>query len=570
MKVYIIGSNTPVNLGQNNFVAKGGFGSVYATKGLVYKVYTDIKNMIPVEKIKELSRLDNKNIIRPLKVLVNKNDSKVGYTMKEVSGEHMPRMFTNDFWKRENISFDIISKLVQNIKETIDIIHLNHCLIIDGNELNYIVDKKDYTTAYFLDVDSYQTPSYPATAIMPSIRDYKTKGFSTLTDWYSFAVVTFQLFTGVHPFKGKHPKYKKRDFEQRVIDCVSVLNPDTTYAPSVRDFKNIPSNYFDWYNHLFEEGDRIPPPNKLGTIQAIKAQVKVVIKRKGDNFIIDLVKKYDESILYYKKTDDGIDVVKTSDGKQEYIYINNEKYDSSKNVEVAITPKSLSPIFVKIEDGVIKAKSLNKEINVLLLHADDFMVINNIVFLKKGGTLTGVEIKEFNSKIMFMPSTSFNIMPKSSKMFSGLLYQSVLGVPYLVIPYVEDNKIKCAMPQVQELNNMTVIDAKHDKHVVIIIAADNSGNYKRFILRFDHNYTDYDYRIIEEQSLNSINFVVTKSGVVTMINEDGMIEMFLNDPSKDNLKQILDKTVNDSVKLCYLEGRVGFIKDNAVYSLKSK
>ena len=47
-------------------------------------------------------------------------------------------------------------------------------------------------------VDSYQTAHYPATAIMPSVRDWKVPlhDFSELSDWFSFAIVSFQVFLG--------------------------------------------------------------------------------------------------------------------------------------------------------------------------------------------------------------------------------------------------------------------------------------------------------------------------------------------------------------------------------------
>ena len=36
--------------------------------------------------------------------------------------------------------------------------------------------------------------------------DYRRMGgVFDLAHWFAFAVVTFQLFTGIHPYKGKHP-----------------------------------------------------------------------------------------------------------------------------------------------------------------------------------------------------------------------------------------------------------------------------------------------------------------------------------------------------------------------------
>src|SRR4030042_7024396 len=140
----------------------------------------------------------------------------------------------------------MIIHLVENIKKLIYFVHDKNCLIVDGNELNYLVNN-DFITPYMIDVNSWQTPSYNATAIMPSIRDWSTTTFSELTDWFSFAIISFQLFIGVHPFKGTHKKYRRNDFVNRVKDSVSVFNSQVSLPPSARDFNLIPGSYKDWY-----------------------------------------------------------------------------------------------------------------------------------------------------------------------------------------------------------------------------------------------------------------------------------------------------------------------------------
>ena len=61
---------------------------------------------------------------------------------------------------------------------------------------------------------------------MMSIRDPLTpkNGFNKLTDWYSYAIVTFQMYIGIHPFKGIHPDYKPKDLELRMKDGASVFD----------------------------------------------------------------------------------------------------------------------------------------------------------------------------------------------------------------------------------------------------------------------------------------------------------------------------------------------------------
>jgi len=72
----------------------------------------------------------------------------------------------------------------------------------------------NYKTPIFLDVDSYQTPSFHADALMESVRDplIQNNKFTELSDWYSFGIVVFQMYIGIHPFKGRHPNFKKNEW----------------------------------------------------------------------------------------------------------------------------------------------------------------------------------------------------------------------------------------------------------------------------------------------------------------------------------------------------------------------
>ena len=56
MKVVVSGKI--INLTDNDYLAQGGQGSIYIKNGIVYKIYHDIKNLIPESKITELQDLN--------------------------------------------------------------------------------------------------------------------------------------------------------------------------------------------------------------------------------------------------------------------------------------------------------------------------------------------------------------------------------------------------------------------------------------------------------------------------------------------------------------------------------
>jgi len=188
-----------ISLTNKNFLAQGGDGAVYAKGKTAYKIYTDKSKMISADKIKELSSLTKANIIKPENaIFAGKGGKAIGYTMRYVP-KNVPlcRIFTKTFKDKNNITPEMSLDLILNMQETISHIHSKKILVVDLNEMNFLSCKK-FKEIYFIDVDSYQTPSHPATALMESVRDRHMKPgiFTQDTDWFAFAVVSFQVFIG--------------------------------------------------------------------------------------------------------------------------------------------------------------------------------------------------------------------------------------------------------------------------------------------------------------------------------------------------------------------------------------
>ena len=189
-----------IRLNERNFLAEGGEGKLYASKNRVYKIYIDENKVIPQDKINDLSQLDDPAIIRPIDSVFKKSGKRIGFCMKQVNNPiALARTFTSSYWNNHNITPDKMMALIKTMQKTVSFIHAKGFLQVDGNEFNYMVNSA-LTKPYFIDVDSYQTPNYPATAIMPSIRDYTQNQFNQGSDWFSFAIVVFQMMTGIHPF----------------------------------------------------------------------------------------------------------------------------------------------------------------------------------------------------------------------------------------------------------------------------------------------------------------------------------------------------------------------------------
>ena len=559
MQVIVAGNK--VSLTQKDYVTQGGEGKIFQKGSVAYKIYEDLKKMIPIGKIQELSKLDSPNIVRPKEIIYSHKKEIVGFTMEWLGDDNyaLCKMFTNTFRDSNGITNDHVIELVENIKNTIIApIHAQNCLMVDGNEFNYLV-RPDFVTPLFIDVNSYQTQSFPPTAIMPSIRDWKYPNtFTVMSDWFSFAVVSFQLFIGIHPFKGKHKDYKKNDFEKRVKDCVSVFNKDVRLPPPARDFDLIPSDYRDWYFKLFEEGQRIPPPKMPGSTKTI--QVKVILVSSTDNFEISEIREFESDVVYHNET-----ITKT----KEKLYIGAADYKVGNDVEVLFTPFKNEPVLCKIDNGAIQLKALTSNIKVqqINLSCTDKMIVNDALLIKNRGQL--VEI-QFHDSGQIIPSVQqvWNIEEKSSKLFSSIVVQSVLGRAYICIPLPQYKTSSFIIKDIPELDKQQIVDAKHENHVCMFITHEN-GIYNRYVVVWNDSYNSYVVREFKDVDYIPLNFIVLQSGVCISIREDDVVEIFhYINPSK--VKEIKDPKVDSTMRLCKRGMDVRFFKGNKLFSFKVK
>lgn len=557
-----------ISLTQKDFIAGGGEGQVFGKKNLTYKIYNDPAQMIPVAKIDELKALSRNNILVPKEIVYNNKNVPIGFTMDWIrQAQPLCRLFTNDFRNRHRITPEMTVKLVEKIKETIYFIHQHRCLIVDGNEFNYLVDSRDYIVPYFIDVDSYQTPGFPATAVMNSIRDPMASTFTELSDWYGFAIVACQLFVGIHPFKGRHPGYHKHELERRMKDHVSIFNSAVSCPPAARGFNLIPAGYRDWFWAMFEEGKRVLPPKipSGGALQSIFLKPRVKKISKAGCFHIRCIREFPEPILKHR-TVFGMGITST----RSRLYIDHRSFSAAPESEVVFTQDRFSPVLVFIQQGYLKTKSLDgSRILAPVLRAQKIMIINNTLYIKNKDQLSQVVFVDQNQMILQTVSQTWSVMPHSAEMFDGLLIQNVLGKPFLVIPIPEaGGKDKCIVKHLPELEACRIISAGHDNGVVVI-QVHKDAKYHRLVIKFDALYQKYECRIIEDTDLAAINFVTLSTGITVMITEE-TVEVFDHRYDRPDIKQINDPIVNENMKLSKDHDRVLYYEDTKLYRLSMK
>jgi len=563
MEVYLRGRGK-INFSKDDYVASGGEAKIYKQGNIAFKIFHNSKNMIPEAKFNELQVLTRSNIIKPHEIVMDKRNTPIGFTSSWVDGEPLCKVFVTGYRKRAGMNDDHAIKLIENIRETIEFVHKQKCVIVDGNELNYLVGS-DFVTPYFIDVNAWKTPNFPATAIMQSIRDFSTNDFDAKTDWFSFAVISCWTFVGVHPFKGTHPQYKHSDIEertkQRMLDKISIFNKEVSVAPNAR-MNSIPSHYKDWFIQVFEKGVRSAPPIESGII--IMAPVDIHVIRGTDNFEIVKLKSFDDNLIWCAKIE-GQYVSATKDT----VYVDKYKYQT--NDSVVFSEKRRKAIFVGISNGFATFNCPTDSIKRTTANAvEETMVVANHMYFKNKGKL--IEFKMVDSTIDIIPVVKhvWRLMPNSSTLYAGVIYQDILGIPYISIPVPSSDKSSRMYDiKVVELDGHKVIDAKHDNRVVAI-HTHKEGKYNIIILRFSKDYSSYDFRSFEVSDIGDINMITLSQGICIIIPESGIMEIFVNNPTVPDIKRIHDSSITSDMRLCKDGTQAMFFKDKDLYRISMK
>ena len=562
-KVTVQGGST-VNLTQKDFVAQGGEGAVYRRGDTAYKIYADPKKMIPTAKIQELSALSSQDyILNPLSVLLSgKKNTPVGYTMRYVTDTHpLCQVFTKAFRERHGVDEHMTFDLVKKLQTGVNFIHNEGLLVVDLNEMNFLVDGS-FNEVYFIDVDSYKTKSYPPTALMESVRDrHSPNVFNQGTDWFAFAVVSFQLFIGIHPYKGKHPKFDKSDWDGRMTANMSVLNPDVKIPKVCRPFTVIPLEWIAWYDAVFEEGCREAPPTEGGIITVV-AQVQHITG--SDNFIFKKVLTME---------DDIIDLV--TDNASELVVTTREAYSGATRLigyepgmVVTLTPKKSAPVGAEVNGANIDLINLMNGQAIGQLVGDQIMRYDNRLYIKTMDKLMEITFVEAGVKITPIPVQVCNVLENATKLEEGVVVQNLLGAYY---PFIPAQSKTCYQSKIDELADHRVISAKFDNGVCMIIAQRLSDNeYIKYIIRFNDDYSKYDIRVIDDPQVLSTNFVSLDSGACVHIVEDEKVEVFSNVMGSAKVKLIDDDSITTDMQLVKRKGQVAFLRGAEVHSLTMK
>ena len=579
MKVYIKGTGKEVNLTQRDFVAQGGEGSVYTRNGMAYKVYHDPAHMIPVGKIQELSAITEPRVIRPQHVLTDRRGKAVGYTTKFIrDATALCQLFPKSFREREGVTHEMIQKLVRQLQHTVVEVHQAGVLVVDLNEMNFLVTR-DFQNIYAIDVDSYQTDHYPATAIMESIRDWTVRDhrWTTNSDWFSFAIVTFQMFTGIHPFKGMYRgsnvSYRKKlpsDAQddsfavtrRRMADHVSVFNPEVMVPAAIYPFHVIPAAYRAWYEALFIKGNRCPPPTDFAAAVIILPTIKTVTGT--DQLDIVEIGSYEGNVRHLWS--DGSKTVVVTD-KGVWLDKNRVTVTGAKTIGMcASTPRGGRFVVMDRQaNPPLLFNVTDRQPVDFLLEVDEAASYDGRIYVRSREHVYEVVLTDMASGVAASTRTAVNVVRHASKLYPGVVVQSLLGSVYVSLL---DAPGVARQIRVKELDDYRVLEAKYDSGVLMVVGT-KGGKYDRLVFRFADDDT-YDIRKAEDITPTGLNFVTLDTGVCICLTEEEKLELFSAKKGSTALKVVEDKALSGDMILAKKAGTLLFARGEKVYTMRMR
>lgn len=555
-----------LTLRPSNYVTTGGEGSVYHLSDIGIKLYTDQKKMVREDipdKLKLLSGIEHPYVVTPsgLALVAGKPS---GFYMPWSDGEALTRVFTNDWRQRSHFGDRESTILVARMRDVVKFAHSKGAILVDPNEFGWLVKGIVDPEPRILDVDSWAIDKWPGTAIMPSIRDWHSGGFNELSDWFAWGVVTFQVYTGIHPYKGRLEGYKMSDLKKRMKDNASVFTDGVRLNHAVRDFSSIPGPLFDWYFATFAQGERSVPPSPLKTGEPntkYGRTRKVTVTTKG-------LLHHDR--LYSSPGNPPLKVfpcgvLLLSSGTLIDLTTGREISQTKRGSDCEVVDKG--NWWLKAEMGSdfklssIRKGSLKEKNHELAVKGRRLLRYENRLFVMTQNGLSEILLKDLDEPIATLGKT-WRVMPTSTKLFDGVGVQEVFGATFLVLPTASEG---CHQVRIKELDGKRPLSAKASERFVSLVVSGNSGQYQRFDLVFNREYTSYSLTRHDVQT-PELNMSLLPKGVVALVEEDGELIIFAPTSGVEN--RVKDKDVSTDHTLANWVNRVVYISGDDLWGLR--
>lgn len=567
-----------VTLRPTDHLATGGEGAVYLKNNRIFKLFLNPERARATgmaDKIELLSKIRHPFIVSPIDVLFDSQHQVVGYYMEKADGVALMKTFTNSWRDVNSFTNTEAVKLVENMREAVNAAHALKAVMVDGNETNYLVAGVE---PRIIDVDSWKIGRHGATAIMPSIRDYHSADHNEKTDWFAWGIVSFQVFTGIHPYKGTHPAFKKSDLEGRMRANASVFDKDVRLNAAVRDFSCVPRPLLDWYESIFAKGERSAPPSALIS-QAPTALTKKarVVQTANGKVRHDRIHGFSGKVRHVSANGiafhGDVGALKAFDlyRKQGIPSLTPADIESLFANQAALVRQGESFVYVtlsstgvqgRVAPGERDPQPVNLSTNVLPLAASKLLVIGNRLFAlnpQSDNGMVELELSTMGSRTVLAVKAPWPVNVLSTRFFDGFGAMDCLGVPFLVIPEGESLAIKRAavLAGYKLINGFS----RGSSYVWVHGVSRADGQIYRLELRTNGKEFELVHSEVVDES--ELNLAVSAKGIAVGIFEDGVVSV--QNTLGAGSKVVPDGSVKKDMNLFSLPDGIHYYRDSDIY-----
>ena len=551
MKIKV--NNQSIDLAPSHIVGSGGEGDVYVKDGDAYKIYHPTKTPISLSKIKELAVLTDGRVLGPRHPIFDTKGKHIGFQMPVIlNPEHFCQVMNFGFCRDHSFGDSAAIELNAKLSDLIRYIHSHGILIVDANEFNFLLSR-NLKDIFAIDVDSYQTPTFHATAIMDSIRDRTVKNhqYSEGSDWFSVAILMFQVYTKFHPYKAVNPDYNRKDWLKMMDENISIFSNKSKAPPASKDLNVIPPGHLSWFKKVFLGNERCSPPDPNKQYVApvgVVAKARVILST--STFQITHVADFPENIVSvgsvgfsrYTLTEKAL----YANGKKlaDYHDTSARRFLVNGALDLVVGEWNGAANVAKFFYGEGEEKVINSDGGIFSLNGRFYSV--------NGNDFSEWRFNKMGQKYVPLSSVLVKLFNKS-QVFDGGVFSYFGTNTYAILPYTSGKATKLHLT---ELDQHRITSAKYRKGFLITMS-EFGGKYFRNVFKFNENHTEYNVRQIAARNLEQVNFIVLDNGVCVSIVEDEYVEGF-----KDNacIKRIDNPPFDSSMKM-FSDGNEWFFVD---------
>jgi hypothetical protein len=522
------GSST--ELSPSDHVASGGEGHVYRKGGTAFKLWDDpvraVAGDMP-ERVRRLSAFRHPFVVFPDGLLRDRSGSFVGVSMPWVSkGWPTPPAFT-DSWRAAN-GFDdaAAAAFASRMRSVVGDVHGMDLIMGDANESNVLgVGVGSASEPRWIDVDSWIPSGFSGDKLMETVRDPISPPFTKAADWFAWAIVTFQLLIGIHPFRGTHPDFARGDLAGRMAAGVSVFDRRVRLPAAVRPLSCVRSELLGWYEAVFGKGERSAPPDPV-----VRHRTRVVVAPLASAPRLSGV----EMTLAWRRTIGASRVV----APDALLSASGELLSLPDGRSIAMTT-AIGGAFSRLPDGTIfgveevdgrlrfgavrAAPGAIMKMEDAGLAACGVWSAENRTFALTPEGILEIRPTETRSGWAAVPGKRWRLGPDASFFGDGAAWWNVLGAAHLVVPFGASS---VSIVRVRELDGLRPVSIIGFGGVVVLSALSASGSYERISGRLSLDGARFELAERVLCSTGELACAISSGGVIVRKASDGALDAF--------------------------------------------